>query len=221
MNTNGNGVEVVSASTELELVVLAWVRDWLGCRTFSELFTTASTATMHARCGKGFVDRVAHARGSGDLTVHLRAGPFFRREGAIAIGLGQANVRKVPVDCEFRMRTDELARILEHDAAAGKRPCCIVPTVGTTSTTSIDAINPAVEMAERYGAWVHVDGAYGGCAAIYLELYSGRRGCSSSLVVNPHKWMFTPIDLSILYTSRPEILRRAFSLVPEYLRTGG
>ena len=146
---------------------------WVCQRHFSELFTTLPRQRRCTRsAARDFVDPESRTRGvRGDLTVYTSEQAHSSVEkGAIAIGLGQANVRKVPVDCEFRMRTDELARILEHDAAAGKRPCCIVPTVGTTSTTSIDAINPAVEMAERYGAWVHVDGAYGGCAAIAPEL---------------------------------------------------
>jgi aromatic-L-amino-acid decarboxylase len=107
------------------------------------------------------------------------------------------------------------------DIAAGKRPCCVVPTVGTTSTTSIDPVRDVVAVASKYGAWIHVDGAYGACAAIVPELRHILAGTESahSLVVNPHKWLFTPIDCSLLYTSRPDILRRAFSLVPEYLKT--
>jgi aromatic-L-amino-acid decarboxylase len=227
VNTNGMVWKSSPASTELELVVLAWVREWLGLpkNFFGIIHDTASTSTMHAlAAARDFVDPDSRKRGvRGDLTVYTSEQAHSSVEkGAIAIGLGQVNVRKIPVDCEFRMRTDELARAVERDASEGKRPCCIVPTVGTTSTTSIDAIVPVIEIAERYGAWVHVDAAYGGCAAIVPELQHILDGAAEahSLVVNPHKWMFTPVDLSILYTSRPEILRRAFSLVPEYLRTG-
>jgi aromatic-L-amino-acid decarboxylase len=119
------------------------------------------------------------------------------------------------------MLPDALAHTLERDVAAGKRPCCLVPTVGTTSTTSIDPVRAVVDIAASYRAWVHIDAAYGGCAAILPELRGILDGAARahSLVVNPHKWFFTPIDLSILYTSRPDILRQAFSLVPEYLRT--
>jgi aromatic-L-amino-acid decarboxylase len=114
-----------------------------------------------------------------------------------------------------------LADALEADSRAGKRPCCIVPTVGTTSTTSIDPVGEVIRVARPYQAWVHVDGAYGGCAGIVPELQHVLDGVelAHSFVINPHKWFFTPIDCSLLYTSRPDILRRTFSLTPEYLRT--
>jgi aromatic-L-amino-acid decarboxylase len=142
-------------------------------------------------------------------------------KGAIAIGIGQKNVRKVAADGEFRMRPDALEAAIERDGASGLRPFCVVATVGTTSTTSIDPVEAVAAIAERYGLWLHVDAAYAGVAAIAPEFQHILKGCdrADSLVVNPHKWLFTPVDLSVLFTRRPEILRRAFSLVPEYLRT--
>jgi aromatic-L-amino-acid/L-tryptophan decarboxylase len=227
LNTNGMVWKSSPASTELELVVLGWVREWIGLPEsfFGVIYDTASISTMHAlAAAREFVDPESRTRGVlGDLTVYTSEQAHSSVEkAAIAIGLGQANVRKIPVDCEFRMLPDELERAVERDAAAGKRPCCVIPTVGTTSTTSIDPIEPVIDIAARYRAWVHIDAAYGGCAAIVPELRHILAGSGSahSLVVNPHKWMFTPVDLSILYTSRPDILRQAFSLVPEYLRTG-
>jgi aromatic-L-amino-acid decarboxylase len=114
-----------------------------------------------------------------------------------------------------------LRETVAADRQAGKRPFCIVPTVGTTSTSSIDPVDAVADIAEEYGAWLHVDAAYGGAAAVVPELQSILNGAARahSLVVNPHKWLFTPVDLSAFYTRKPEILRRAFSLVPEYLRT--
>ncbi len=144
-------------------------------------------------------------------------------KGAIAIGIGQTNVRKVPVDPEFRMRPDALASMIEQDKAAGKRPFCVVATVGTTSTTSIDPVPQIADIAEKHGLWLHVDAAYAGAAAIVPEhryILSGVER-ADSLVVNAHKWLLTPIDLSAFYTRRPEILRRAFSLVAEYLQPQG
>lgn len=119
------------------------------------------------------------------------------------------------------MRPDALASAIEQDRATGLRPFCVVATVGTTSTTSIDPVDAIADIAERNGCWLHVDAAYAGSAAIAPEFQHIMKGCerADSLVTNPHKWLFTPVDLSILYTRRPEILRRAFSLVPEYLRT--
>ena len=101
------------------------------------------------------------------------------------------------------------------------KPFCVVATVGTTSTTSIDPVRAIAEVAQRHGLWVHVDAAYAGSAAIVPELQYILDGAelADSLVVNPHKWLFTPLDCSVLLTRRPDILRRAFTLVPEYLRT--
>jgi aromatic-L-amino-acid decarboxylase len=227
VNTNGMVWKSSPASTELEQVVMGWVREWLGLPAcfFGVIYDTASVSTMHAlAAAREFVDPESRTRGvRGDLTVYASEHAHSSVEkGAIALGLGQSNVRKIPVDREFRMIPSELAKTLEQDVAAGKRPCCIVPTVGTTSTTSIDAVRPFVEIAGKFGAWVHVDAAYGGCAAILPELshiLDGADG-ADSLVFNPHKWFFTPIDLSVLLTRRPETLRQAFSLVPEYLKTG-
>ena len=114
-----------------------------------------------------------------------------------------------------------LEEALRTDVAAGKRPCCVVPSLGTTSTSSIDPVALVIEKARPYNAWIHVDGAYGGPAAILPEMrwMTEQASGAHSVVVNPHKWMFTPIDCSVFYTSHPEVLRRALALTPEYLKT--
>jgi aromatic-L-amino-acid decarboxylase len=226
VNTNGMVWKSSPASTELEQVVLAWMRQWLRLPDsfFGIIYDTASVSTMHALiAAREFVDPEARTRGSrGDLIVYGSEHAHSSVEkGAIAIGLGQANVRRIPVDGEFRMRPEAFAETVQHDLAAGKRPCCVVPTVGTTSTTSIDPVRAVVEIAARHGIWIHVDAAYGGCAAILPEMRHILDGTehAHSIVINPHKWFFTPVDLSVLFTSRPDVLRSALSLVPEYLRT--
>ena len=214
------------AGTELELVTLDWLRQWLQLpeEFFGMIFDTASISTMHALiAARDFVDPECRTRGSrGDLVVYTSEQAHSSVEkGAIAIGIGQANVRKIATDAEFRMRPDALLAALEADVATGLKPCCVVPTVGTTSTTSIDPVAEVVRIANRFGAWVHVDGAYGGCAAVLPEFrhYLDGVEAAHSLVVNPHKWFFTPIDCSVFYTSRPDVLRQALALTPEYLRT--
>src|SRR5262249_33007992 len=119
------------------------------------------------------------------------------------------------------MRADALAATIEQDKAAGKRPICVVATVGTTSSTSIDPLEQIVAIAEKQGIWVHVDAAYAGAAAILPEHRHILGGAerAHSLVFNAHKWLLTPIDLSAFYTRRPDILRRAFSLSLEILKT--
>jgi aromatic-L-amino-acid decarboxylase len=179
---------------------------------------------MHAIvCAREMVAPEARSEGSrGDLVLYTSEQSHSSIEkGAIAVGLGQRNVRKVPVDAIFSMRADALAAMIAEDSAAGKRPMCVVATVGTTSTTSIDPLPEIVEIAEKHGMWVHVDAAYAGAAAMLPEhrhILSGAER-AHSLVFNAHKWMLTPIDLSAFYTRRPDILRRAFSLTPEYLKT--
>ena len=126
----------------------------------------------------------------------------------------------MPSDSQFCIRTDVLREMVERDVAAGKRPCCVVATVGTTSSTSVDNVTAIADIAEKYDMWLHVDSAYaGGCAMLpeCRHLFDGIDR-AHSFVVNPHKWLLTPIDLSTFYTRRPDILRRAFWLVPEYLR---
>ncbi|MGZ8456252.1 MAG: pyridoxal phosphate-dependent decarboxylase family protein, partial [Gemmatirosa sp.] len=142
-------------------------------------------------------------------------------KAAITLGFGHENVVKIDVDDEFRMRVDLLEAAMTADRAAGMLPVCVVATIGTTSTTSIDPVGEIAELCRSEDVWLHVDGAYGGVAAIVPELHDLMDGVhlADSLVVNPHKWLFTPVDCSAFYTRQPEVLKRAFSLVPEYLVT--
>jgi aromatic-L-amino-acid decarboxylase len=142
-------------------------------------------------------------------------------KAAIALGFGQENVRKVPADAQFRMRPDLLEKTIEADLAEGKRPCCIVATVGSTAVAAIDPVPAIAAVAERFGLWLHVDAAYAGAAAVLPEKRPVLDGVerAHSLVINPHKWLYIGVDCSVLYTRRPDVLRRASSLSAEYLRT--
>jgi len=143
-------------------------------------------------------------------------------KSAITLGIGQAGLRKIACDAEYRMHAGALAEAIDEDRANGWIPFCVVATTGTTSTTSIDPVPAIADICEREGLWLHVDAAYGGFAAVVPEMRSVLEGSdrADSLVVNPHKGLFVPVDLSVLYCRRMEMLRSAFSLVPEYLRTG-
>jgi aromatic-L-amino-acid decarboxylase len=150
----------------------------------------------------------AHAHSSVDKAV-------------ITLGMGQENLVLVPVDELFRIQPGALAAAIADDRAAGRLPIAVVATVGTTSTGSVDPVPAIAETCRREGVWLHVDASYAGPAAIVPECRDTLAGVdlADSLVVNPHKWLFTPVDLSAMYTKRPDVLRRAFSLVPEYLVT--
>jgi aromatic-L-amino-acid decarboxylase len=219
------------ASTELEEVALDWLRQLMGLPAEFEgiIYDTASVASLHA---------IAAAREALDLRIREdgMSGrpdlPLLRlyaseqshssiEKALVALGLGQRSLVKVPTDPEFRMDAGALAGLIEDDRRAGSLPFCVVATVGTTSTTSVDPVPAVADVCEREGLWLHVDAAYAGSAGVVPELRHVLAGCerADSLVTNPHKWLFTPFDLSALYSPRLEVLRRAFTLIPEYLRT--
>lgn len=228
LNANGILWKTSPAVTELEQVTLGWLRQWLGLpeEFFGIIYDTASVSSLHAiAAARAMADAEARTAGARpDMVLYTSEQAHSSIEkGAMALGVGQRNVRKIPVDAEFRMRPEALAQAIEADLAAGLRPFCVVATVGTTSTTSIDPVPELAELAERHGLWLHVDAAYAGAAAMLPEfrrIFDGVER-AHSLVVNPHKWLLTPIDLSAFYTRRRDVMRHAFSLVPEYLRSGG
>jgi aromatic-L-amino-acid decarboxylase len=226
LNTNGLHWKTSPAIAELEQRALDWLRQWMGLTDewFGIVYDTASTSSMHAIvCARELVAPEARTEGSSnDLVLYTSDQSHSSIEkGAIAVGIGQQNVRKVPSDSEFRMQADALAKMVEEDKRAGKRPFCVVATVGTTSTTSIDPVPLIADTAEKYGMWMHVDCAYAGAAAILPEQRHIMAGVerAHSLVVNAHKWLLTPIGVSGFYTRRPDILKRAFSLNADYLKT--
>jgi len=141
-------------------------------------------------------------------------------KAAVTLGVGETNVRRVASDGEYRMGVGALRRAVDEDVRAGRRPLAVVATVGTTSATSVDPVEEIAEVCREHGVWLHVDAAYGGAMALLEEGRHVMRGVAlaDSVVFNPHKWMFVPLDFSALYVRRPEALRRVFSLVPEYLR---
>jgi aromatic-L-amino-acid decarboxylase len=219
------------ASTELEEVALDWLRQLMGLpeEFGGVIYDTASVATMHAvaaaREALNLGVREDGMSGRPDLPLlRLYASEQAHssvEKSLIALGLGQRSLVKVPADAEFRMDAGALARLIEEDRRAGCLPFCVVATVGTTSTTSVDPVPAVADVCARERLWLHVDAAYAGSAAVVPEMRHVLAGCerADSLVTNPHKWLFTPFDLSALYCRRLDVLRRAFTLTPEYLRT--
>ncbi len=213
-------------ATELEQVTLGWLREWLSLDEsfFGVIYDTASVGVMQAiGAAREWIDPESRVKGMRNpLTVYVSEHTHSSAEkAAITLGFGQENVRRIPVDREFRMQPDLLRQKIEADIAAGKRPCCIVASIGSTSTSAVEPIPAIADIAERYGVWLHVDAAYGGPAAVLPEMRHILDGVerAHSLILNPHKWLYVSIDCSVLYTRYPEILRRASSLSAEYLRT--
>ena len=219
------------ASTELEEVVLDWLRQMMGLDPGMHgiIYDTASVSTLHAIAAarEGVERRIREEGMSGRpdlplLRVYVSEQSHSSVEKAvITLGLGQRGMRKIPTDSEFRMDPRALAEAIREDKRNGYLPFCIVATVGTTSTSSIDPVREIVPIGEEHAMWLHVDAAYAGSAAIVPEFRNILDGCerADSIVTNPHKWLFTPFDLSVLYCRHMDLLKRAFSLVPEYLRT--
>lgn len=226
LNANGMLWKSSPASTELEQTTLQWLLKALGFPPgwFGIIYDTASVSTMHAiAAAREQADPEVRSRGGdGRLTLYTSEHSHNSVEkGALTLGIGRNNVRRIGTDSQFRMCPAALEKAILSDQSNGKHPFCVVATVGTTSTASIDPVPAIAAIAQRHGLWLHVDAAYGGSAAIVPELRGYFEGVdeADSLVVNPHKWLFAPMDLSVLYTKRPEILRRAFSLSAEYLKT--
>src|SRR5689334_22750146 len=219
------------ASTELEEVALAWLRQMMGLDPglAGIIYDTASVSSLHAIAAarEGVEQRIREEGMSGRpdlplLRVYVSEQAHSSIEKAVlTLGLGQRGLRKIPTDSEFRMDAGALADAINEDKRDGYLPFCIVATVGTTSTSSIDPVEKIIPIAEEHKMWLHVDAAYAGSAAVVPEFRHILKGCerADSLVTNPHKWLFTPFDLSVLYCRHMDLLKRAFSLVPEYLRT--
>ncbi|HJS70917.1 MAG TPA: aminotransferase class V-fold PLP-dependent enzyme [Gaiellaceae bacterium] len=204
LNVNAMLWSTSPAATELEELALDWLAQLLGLPAglHGHIEDTASTATIAALAA------ARELRPGGTVLTSEHAN-FSVAKAARLVGL---ECRLMPVDEEFRMRTDALAAEIEGAAA-------VVATAGTTSTTSVDPIPQIADLCERAGAWLHVDAAYAGSAAVCEEFRWALAGVerADSLVVNPHKWLFVPIDCSCLWTRRPEALFNAFSAAPEYM----
>lgn len=232
LNVNAMLWRTSPAATELEELTCDWLRQMIGLPAgfHGHINDTASISTMLALAAArhGLSDLDVRTRGMGGrgdvpkLVVYCSDQAHSSVDKAvIALGLGHENLRRVPSDSSFRMRPAALRQALAADLAAGNRPVAVVATVGTTSTTSADPVAEIADVCESHGVWLHVDAAYAGSAAVCPELRESFAGWerAQSIVTNPHKWLFTPVDCSVLFVRDPQQLRATFSLVPEYLAT--
>jgi aromatic-L-amino-acid decarboxylase len=217
------------AATELEEVTLRWLQRLIHLPDDFEgvIYDTASISTLHALAA-------ARERAAPDVRTRGLAGSGRRfaiycsehahssvDKAVILLGFGQDALRKIPADADYRMQPGALHATIDQDRRDGITPLAVVATIGSTSTTSVDPVDEIAAICRAAGAWLHVDAAYAGVAAMTAEhahLLDGA-AAADSLVVNPHKWLFTPFDASVLYCRHMDVLRAAFSLVPEYLTT--
>lgn len=210
------------AATELEQVVLDWLRQMLGLPAgfVGVIQDTASTATLVALLSAR--ERAASGGGADRLAVYASTEAHSSVDKGVKLaGFGLDHLRRIPTDHAFALRPEALEQAIRADLAQGLRPACVVATVGTTSSTAIDPLPAMAEVCRRHGVWLHVDAAYAGSAAIVPELrwiLDGVAG-ADSLVLNPHKWLLTNFDCSAYYVRDPSVLLRAFQASPEFLRT--
>src|SRR5213078_2005066 len=229
LNVNAMTWRTSPAATELETLVLDWLRQWLGLPNefAGVVYDTASISTMHALAAA----REKAAPNTRQLGLSGRGLPAFRiytsnqahssvEKGAIAIGVGEETVQRVPTDAEFRMDVAVLRETIASDLRNNFKPLAVVATVGTTSTASVDPVPEIARVCREHKMWLHIDGAYGGGFAMLPEFESLAEGWNEadSIIINPHKTLFVPLDFSVLYVRDLERLRRVFTLVPEYLR---
>jgi aromatic-L-amino-acid decarboxylase len=201
LNVNAMAWVTSPAATELEQVVVGWLAELLGLPRglHGHIEDTASTSTLAALAA-------ARTLRPGGAVYASEQAHFSIEKAARILGL---ELRSVPVDAEFRMSAD-----FPLDGATA-----VVATVGTTSSTSVDPVPELARRCGEAGVWLHVDAAYAGAAAVCPELRWCLEGVehADSVVVNPHKWLFTPMDCSTVWTRRPEAFRAAFAAHGDYL----
>ncbi len=231
LNSNAMLWRTGPAAAELEQLTTDWIRQLIGLQPgwFGMITDLASTSTLYALAAAREADPALDIRRKGlagrDLpTLRVYCSDQAHssvHKASMTLGIGSDNVVTVESDAEFRMKPDALQAAITADRAAGYRPIAVVGVLGTTSTTSVDPLDAIADIAEREQLWYHVDAAYAGVAGAVPEMRHHFTGLdrADSVVVNPHKWLFTPMDCSVFLTRRPEALKRAFSLVAAYLET--
>lgn len=217
-------------STELEEVTLEWFRKLVRVSPLFRgfIYDTASVSVMHAfsaareNLNLGIREKGLFGRDLPKLKLYASEQAHSSIDkAALLLGTGLDGIVKIPVDDNFAMIPEELEKRLAEDIAKGVLPLAVVATIGTTGSTAIDPLPKIAKITKKYNVWLHIDAAHAGVVSMLPErkdLFDGHEA-ADSIVINPHKWMFVPLDLSVLFIKNPDVLKRAFSLVPEYLKT--
>jgi len=230
LGAQGMSWQTSPAATEVEEVVMEWLRQMLGLGTeFTGVIQdTASTSTFCALlCAREWSTAFGQSRGGfqaeeAPLVVYASDQAHSSIEkAALLAGFGKDNLRLIPTDEAHALRLDLLEAAIEDDLAAGRRPCAMVAAIGTTATTAVDPLEDMARLSALHGIWLHVDAAMAGTAMICPECRDHWKGIeeADSIVLNPHKWMGTGFDLSAYFIKDPEHLIRVMSTNPSYLRT--
>src|SRR6266478_3685705 len=227
LNVNAMTWRTAPAATELETVVIDWLRQWMALPDQFDgvVYDTASVGIMHALA----VAREEAAPSTRKRGLIGAGAPVFRiyasdqahssvEKAAIALGLGEENVQRVPTGAEIRMDMAALRVMIERDLREKVKPLAVVATVGTTSTASVDRVPEIAKICREHKMWLHIDGAYGGGFAMLPEFEWLAEGWkeADSVIINPHKTLYVPLDFSVLYMR--EHLRLA-GLFADWIKT--
>ncbi|BDG05449.1 pyridoxal phosphate-dependent decarboxylase family protein [Anaeromyxobacter oryzae] len=222
LNQNVTAWRSSPAAVTVERTVVSWLAAALGCGGFGGSLTGGGSAANLMGLAMAREGRApAREAGRPEGVVYASEEVHMSIPKAVALlGIGTRNLRRIAVDGAQRMRVDALERALAEDVAAGRRPIAVVATAGTVATGAIDPLDAIADVAARYGAWLHVDGAYGALAALAApDRLAGLRR-ADSLSVDAHKWLYQAVDCGCLLFRDAAAARRAFSDSGEYVKTG-
>lgn len=221
INQNVTAWRSAPSAVTLEQTVIRWLAEGIGCAGFSgSLAGGGSAANLMALAMAREIKAPANQAGAQEGTVYASEEVHMSIPKAIALlGIGRDNLRLLPVDEEFKLRPDSLARVMEEDRRHGKPAIAIVASAGTVNTGAIDPLGEIAAVAREYGAWFHVDGAYGALAALAApEKFRGMEQ-ADSISLDPHKWLYQPLDCGCLLYREPEAVRKTFSHTGVYARS--
>ena len=216
MNQNITAWRSAPAAVTVERTVVRWLAESVGAAGFTGSLTGGGSSANLIGLAMA---RQSRARDLDVATVYLSTEAHMSIPKAISLlGLPRGNLRLVPVNREFRMRLDALESALAADVSSGMKPMAVVATAGTVNTGAIDPLRELARVARRHGAWFHIDGAYGGLAALaYPEKFIGLES-ADSLSLDPHKWLYQPVDCGCVLFQHPDVARAAFSQTGDYAR---
>ena len=222
LNQNVTAWRSGPAAVTIEQTVVQWLADAIGCTGFTGHLTGGgSSANLMALAMAREAKAPANESGSRvSGTLYASSEIHMSMPKSIALlGIGRDNLRLIPADSSFRMIPEELDRSIEHDKASGKTPIAVIASAGTVSTGAIDPLRAVAEIAHRHGAWFHIDGAYGALAAIADRKRFDGMELADSISLDPHKWLYQPLDCGCLLYRSPEAARKAFSHTGDYARS--
>jgi glutamate/tyrosine decarboxylase-like PLP-dependent enzyme len=220
LNQNVTAWRSAPAAVTIEHTVLRWLAHAVGCPGFfGSLTSGGSAANLMALAMAREAKLPANERGARPGTIYASDEVHMSIPKAVALlGLGRSNLRLIPTDSEFRMRTDELARSIRLDLESGGSPLAVVASAGTVSTGAVDPLREIAAIARHHGLWLHVDGAYGAFAAMAVPERFWGMALADSISLDPHKWLYQPLDCGCLLFRDPATAQAAFSHSGEYAR---